>query len=159
MDSPGKYIIVDKKDQKYIEIIYNILKKCGINMALKGLFHWIPPYSRRSIRNDCNNNIVVLVWDEGLKDYSSTFQMKIDSNSCLVLRKIATLPRYEGKGIGKENLQYVDQYAREKGCKKISLEVYIKNRKVVDFYLRNGYKTVGLKRSIRFKELMMEKGL
>ena len=90
-----KYIVVNINDTEYINAIYKILRKCGINMALKGLFHWIPFYSKRSIRKDCTNKVVVLVYEEQLNDYTSTFQMYKTSDGNLYVRKIATLPCYE----------------------------------------------------------------
>ena len=95
-----RFIIVDSQNSEYIGIIFHILRKCGYNMALtKRLFHWIPSYSKRNIRRDCQPKTVVLVWNEELNDYTSTFQMYKNSDSSLYIRKIATLPQYEGKGI------------------------------------------------------------
>lgn len=129
-------------------------------MALKKrLFHWIPSYSKRNIRKDCKNKTVVLVWNEELNDYTSTFQMYKKSGTSLYIRKIATLPKYEGKGIGKRNLLYMEQFAINNGCTKICLDVYIKSKGAISFYLHFGFKEVGIKRSIRFKELIMEKQL
>ena len=103
-----RFIIVDSHNSEYIGIIFHILRKCGYNMALtKRLFHWIPSYSKRNIRRDCQTKTVVLVWNEELNDYTSTFQMYKNSDSSLYIRKIATLPQYEGKGIGKWNLLYI----------------------------------------------------
>lgn len=155
-----RFIIVDSRNSEYIGIIFHILRKCGYNMALKKrLFHWIPSYSKRNIRKDCKNKTVVLVWSEELNDYTSTFQMYKKSGTSLYIRKIATLPKYEGKGIGKRNLLYMEQFAINNGCTKICLDVYIKSKGAISFYLHFGFKEVGIKRSIRFKELIMEKQL
>ena len=87
-----RFIIVDSHNSEYIGIIFHILRKCGYNMALtKRLFHWIPSYSKRNIRRDCQTKTVVLVWNEELNDYTSTFQMYKNSDSSLYIRKIATL--------------------------------------------------------------------
>lgn len=155
-----RFIIVDSRNSEYIGIIFHILRKCGYNMALKKrLFHWIPSYSKRNIRKDCKNKTVVLVWSEELNDYTSTFQMYKKSGTSLYIRKIATLPKYEGKGIGKRNLLYMEQFAINNGCTKICLDVYIKSKGAISFYLHFGFKEIGIKRSIRFKELIMEKQL
>mgnify|MGYP003296357434 CR=1 FL=1 len=79
----------------------------------------------------------------------------LDGN--LYVRKIATLPKYEGKGIGKRNLSYMEQYAKDMNCPKICLDVYEKSKGAIAFYQHFGFKTVGTKRSIRFKEIVMEK--
>ena len=152
-----KYIVVRPSDNYYIDIIFRILRKCGYNMAKKGLFHWIPSYSRRAIRKDCETKTVVLVYDDAISEYTSTFQMYVNSEGNLYVRKIATLPQFEGKGIGGRNLRYMEQFARQKGCPKICLDVYIRSKGAIGFYRHHGFVEKGEKRSIRFKELIMEK--
>ena len=152
------YIDVKPSDTNHINTIYNILKSCSINLAKKFLFHWIPFYSRRAIKRDCSINRVVLVHNSELDDYTSTFQMSVNDKN-LYVRKIATLPKYEGRGIGCKNLQYMEEYGRSHRCNKVCLDVYIRSKGAIDFYLRNGYIVVGTKRSIRFRELIMEKNL
>ena len=156
-DYMEKYIIVKETDAKYIDIIYGILRSCGWNMAKKGMFHWIPFYSKRSIRKDCQSKVVVLVWDDEQKDYTSTFQMYKMQNNNLYVRKIATLPEYEGRGIGKRNLLYMENYAKDNRCSKICLDVYRKSKRAIAFYEHANFNVVGTKRSIRFRELIMEK--
>ena len=152
-----KHIVVNGNDTEYINVIYSILRKCGINMAFKGLFHWIPFYSKRAIKKDCENKVVILVWNEELNDYTSTFQMYKTNEGNLYIRKIATLPQYEGKGIGKRNLLYMEQYAVKNECPKILRDVYNKSKRAIAFYLHFGFQVIGIKHSIRFKELIMEK--
>lgn len=154
-----KYIIVKSSDNTYIDIIFKILRKCGYNLAKKGLFHWIPSYSRRAIKKDCENKTVVLVHDDAIKEYTSTFQMYVNSEGNLYVRKIATLPQFEGKGIGGRNLCYMEDFARQKGSPKICLDVYIRSKGAIGFYRHHGFVEKGEKRSIRFKELIMEKSL
>ena len=67
--------------------------------------------------------------------------------------------KYEGKGIGKRNLLYIEQFAKKNGCSRICLDVYIKSKGAISFYSHLGFKEVGTKRSIRFKELIMKKQL
>lgn len=153
-----EYIIVKKEDNLYINIVYRILFKCGINLALKGLFHWIPPYPKRCIKRDCEKRIVYLVRDYVENDYTSTFQVHV-REGCLDVFKLATLPKYEGHGIGGKNLRFIEDYAISQGCSRISFDVYAKSELAIMFYRNHGYKEVGEKHSIRFKEIIMEKSL
>lgn len=154
-----QYLIVKSTDAEYVDKVFRILRKCGYNMAKKLLFHWIPSYSRNRIRKDCDNKVVVLVYDDDVDDYTSTFQMYINDEHSLYVRKIATSPEYEGKGIGRKNLQYMEDYARQHNCPQICLDVYSRSKGAIGFYLHNGFKVVGTKRSIRFRELIMEKSI
>lgn len=155
----NQYIFVKSSDKEYVSEIYKILFKCGINMAKQFLFHWFPPYSKRAIRKDCDSKFVVLVKDSETGEYTSTFQMYIKDNETLYVCKIATNPTFEGKGLGKTNMLYMEFFAKEKNCKKISLDVYAKSQRAVNFYKRIGFAEIGVKRSIRFLELIMEKPL
>ena len=159
MSDTVEYLFVKNTDSCYVDAIFSILRKCGYNMAKKGLFHWIPSYPRRSIRKDCQNNWVVLVYDKTLNAYTSTFQMVKINESEMYFRKLATLPEYEGRGIGKANLAYMESFAQKQGCSKALLDVYVKSVRAISLYRRLGYQVIGTKRSVRFKELMMEKSL
>lgn len=152
------YINVQFDQKDNIGKVFKILRKCGYAMAMRGLFHWIPSYSKHRIRKDCESKVVILVWNDDVNDFTSTFQMYKDEDT-LFVRKIATLPEYEGRGIGSKNLKYMEQYAKESGCKKVSLDVYNKSKGAISFYFKNGFEVVGEKRSIRFKSLVMSKSI
>jgi hypothetical protein len=59
MADQSEHIFVKSTDSQYVDIVFSILRKCGYNMARKGLFHWIPSYSKRAIRKDCMSHWVV----------------------------------------------------------------------------------------------------
>lgn len=154
---PSQYIIVKDRDKEYISVIFKILLSCGIDMARKGLFHWLPPYPKRAIRRDCNSNSVFVVFDETLAAYSSTFQLHANEDGSLSVYKLATLPRFKGKGVGGNNLSFIEEYARSSGCHKITFDVYIKSKDALAFYKKHGFEIVGHNHSLRFKEFVMEK--
>ena len=157
MGNQVEYIFVKSSDKELINAIYRILFRCGIKMAKQFLFHWIPPYSKRAICKACDSKYVVIVKDKGLNEFTSTFQMRKQEDNSLYVGKIATDPKFEGRGIGKANMLFMEQFAKEKGCSSIKLDVYVKSKHAVKFYERNGFQTIGTKRSIRYKELIMEK--
>ena len=159
MVDQSEHIFVKSTDSQYVDAIFSILRKCGYNMARKGLFHWIPSYPRRSIRKDCQNNWVVLVYDKTLNAFTSTFQMVKKSESEMYFRKLATSPEFDGRGIGKANLAYMESFAQKQGCSKALLDVYVKSVHAISLYRRLGYQVIGTKRSVRFKELIMEKSI
>lgn len=154
-----EYIIVKRTDEAYINEIYKILFRCGINMAKKFMFHWLKPYSKSSIKNDCDTKRVVLVKDNETGRYTSTFQMYIDDLGNLYVRKIATSPEFEGKGIGKINMKYMENYANEHKCPKLCLDVYKKSARAINFYKKCGFSIVGERKSRFFSEYIMEKAI
>lgn len=154
-----QYIFVQASDIEYVDAVHRILKRSAIAMAKKGFFHWLPFYSRRAIRRDCGDKWVVLVKDTTTGDVTATFQMYKTVEGNLYVRKLATDPSYEGRGIARANFAFIETFAREQGCPKICLDVYIRSRKVILFYERIGFVATGTRRSVRFKELLMEKSL
>lgn len=154
-----EYIYVNSSDKDYVNAIYWILLKCGLHMFMQGMFHWVKPYSRQAIANDCDSQKVVIVKDKTSGKFTSTFQMSKKSDGILYVRKIATDPHYEGKGFGKKNMRYMEEYASEHGCKKICLDVYKKSMRAVNFYKRCGFTIVGETKARFFSEYIMEKVL
>lgn len=140
--------------------VFDILRACGHEMFEKdGMEHWIPDYPIEAIEKDCDDKFVVLGYDEERKKYTSTFQMYLDDDRNLYIRKVATHPDYQGLGIGKKNLEYVFGFAKKLGCEKVCLDVYDKSKAAIDFYLHNGFRITGKKATRRFEVVLMEKSM
>lgn len=154
-----EYIFVRSTDKEYINEIYKILFRCGMHMLKQGLFHWVKPYSKNAIKHDCETKQVVLVKDKDTGMYTSTFQMYVNEDYNLYVRKIATSPNVEGKGFGKNNMRYMEAYAKMNGCHKLCLGVYKKSTRAVTFYIKNGFEIIGERKARLFSEYIMEKKL
>lgn len=59
----------------------------------------------------------------------------------LRLFSVAVLPEYQGKGIGKQLMEYVLQFARNNKFERISLEVLQSNTQLVKYYEKLGFQT------------------
>jgi len=146
---------VDATDKKAIEMIYQILCRCGEDMYQKqGLTHWKTPYSMDLIRQNCIHNAVFVV--EMAQEIIATFQIAYDLAKAH-MSKAAVAPEWEGRGIGSECLQYIYQRCSEKGIAAVYAEVYDKNTHAVSFYLKNGFKLVGTDTGKRFTVYIVEK--
>lgn len=154
-----EYILVKSSDKEYVNEIYKILFRCGMHMLKQGLFHWVRPYSKNAIKHDCETKQVVLVKDRDTGMHTSTFQMYVNEDNNLYVRKIATTPNAEGKGIGRKNMQYMEDYAKKCGCNKLCLDVYKKSSRAICFYEKNGFKIIGERKARLFSEFVMEKNL
>lgn len=51
---------------------------------------------------------------------------------------------WRGRGIGQALIGWIEDYARQKGCEKVVLDAYTTNERAHAFYLRLGYRIVGL---------------
>lgn len=163
------FVKVSRSDSDKIEVIYNILKKSGEHMYKEeGLTHWRNPYPIESIKRDCENGKVFLVKDNDTDLYVHTFQLKIleeQEDDLSIKRKIAyinkfaTIPTFSGKGIGKQSMNFIESYCREKLVSKIALDVYDKSIGAIQFYKKRGFKIIGSKPTRYFTVKIMEKNL
>lgn len=53
------------------------------------------------------------------------------------------LPEYQGKGIGKQLMQWVFEYAKDIGCEASELNCYINNKEGNRFWEQLGYEAIG----------------
>lgn len=60
-------------------------------------------------------------------------------NKVAYISLIAVKPHYEGSGYSTRLLKYVENYCIENNMEKIKLEVYNKNKKGINFYIKNGF--------------------
>lgn len=59
----------------------------------------------------------------------------------IYIEEMTVLKSYRGKGIGKELLSVVENYAKQTKAESIRLEVWENNEAAIDFYESNGFKT------------------
>jgi len=65
----------------------------------------------------------------------------------LVIHRLAVHPFQQGKGYGKQLLQFAEEYALQNGYSSIRLDVYSQNRGALTMYERSGFQERG---TIRF---------
>jgi ribosomal protein S18 acetylase RimI-like enzyme len=63
--------------------------------------------------------------------------LRVDDEETLGIESFAIVPQFRNQGLSKYLLEFVDDFA--KSYKKIILEVYVKNKKAIDIYKKNGY--------------------
>lgn len=61
---------------------------------------------------------------------------------------LATLPGYQGRGLGSRLLEVANDLAAEAGCDELSIQVFEQNEGAVRLYERHGYRTVARRRAI-----------
>lgn len=60
------------------------------------------------------------------------------------------LPEYQGKGLGRELMEWIFNYAKSIGCKGSELNCYTKNESAQKFWKSQGYQMVGYHYQKRF---------
>jgi putative acetyltransferase len=65
---------------------------------------------------------------------------------------------YQGRGLGGLITEYMIEIAREKGLKKIALEVVAHNSRAISLYLRHGFKIEGRMEMSHWNHILKEYG-
>lgn len=139
--------------------VNNILFDCGKDMAVKyDLHHWDNTHFKNLmivLFCEMKNNVYLV---EDNQNPVATFQTRVIDES-IHFEKLACSPQYAGQGIGTFCMNYIEEIAKKTNCKKVCMEVYSPSQHALDFYLRRGYKICGETKTIKYKEVMMEKSL
>lgn len=75
-------------------------------------------------------------------EYKSVY-WKLNDDSPLVVHRLAVNPKFQGKGIAKTIMNFVDEKAIKLNCKSIRLDTYSKNKVAINLYKKLGYSIVG----------------
>ncbi len=83
------------------------------------------------------------------------------SEDVFYMERLAVLPEYRHKGYGKELIDFVVDFVREHGGKKISIGIINENRVLKAWYIRYGFVETGLKafKHLPFEVCFMEKAV
>jgi len=69
----------------------------------------------------------------------------VTDEPCGYVSLLALVPEAEGRGIAHRLMQEAEAWARGRGYRLLSLDVFADNRHAVDFYLRRGFVTESLR--------------
>ncbi|MBP7177128.1 MAG: GNAT family N-acetyltransferase [Thermoclostridium sp.] len=81
------------------------------------------------------------------------------SEGAFYMERLAVLPEYRHRGIGRKLMDSVFEYVRENGGKRVSIGIINKNTKLKNWYLNYGFVETGLKHfdHLPFEVCFMEK--
>ena len=84
----------------------------------------------------------------------------IFENDSYVIERLAVIPEYRHKGIGKKLMEFIENIVRNKNSKSIQLEMIDNNSVLKEWYKEQGYKVIETKdKGIIFKITIMKKEL
>ena len=139
--------------------ISSILRKCGKDMAIKyGIHHW---------DNSLIKNLLIVMY--GLlrnETYLITHKKEVVGTVQIYYKedyihfsKLAVLPDYNGRGYGSIILSFIFEKGVSMNKTKVLCEVYDKSEHAISFYLNRGFVVVSKTKTLKYTELVMEKGL
>jgi len=124
-------------------LIVELLNCVTLNLHKKNINQWTYPWNINEIEDEINKKHIYIFTKE-LK-IIGTFSLKdIDENfifiksSGIYLYRIAILPEYQGKNIGKEIINYACEYSKDLN-KLLYLDCWAGNEKLRKFYTEVGF--------------------
>ena len=101
-------------------------------------------WSEKSWQDELENAVVVLLQDE--QKHNIGFLAVSQSGSDLEIRKIGILTEWRRKGLGSNLLHHCLEIGKQMMCERVLLDVAVKNKAAIDFYLKNGFIELGHRR-------------
>ena len=134
-----------------IDSILNITKSCATHMIQNGIYQWNEHYpDKSSFVNDAENNeLYVYIENEKVIACISlcnemdevyipvTWKTKNQNN--LYIHRLAVNPDFQKKGVGRDLMNFAENFARKKEYKSIRLDTFSKNKRNLKFYESRGY--------------------
>lgn len=149
-----KFIRASEKD---IEKIMSLCKNCSQNMVNNSIDQWDDVYPNEGVflEDIRTNSLYIAVTDNPeeiiacivLNEYQDPeykdIKWNYDREKIAVIHRLMVHPRYEGKGIAKDLVRYIEKLAKDNQYSSIRLDVFAKNLRAVNFYNKLGYKVAG----------------
>ncbi|MEH7348082.1 GNAT family N-acetyltransferase [Gottfriedia acidiceleris] len=145
-------IPIQKKDKKSILNLYKIVTKHlrSNHNEQWDLFYPNVMVIRSDITNQniygiIDNHVVIgaVVLDESQSKKYEQIDWDDKNGTPVCIHRLAVRPDYQGRGIGKLLLEYVEQLAIQRGYTSIRLDVYSTNNEAVGLYTKYGYVNKG----------------
>jgi Acetyltransferases len=144
-----------KGQNKDLSDILDIISKCIMYMESQGIYQWNMLYPNSDIlesdikREDCyvlkdNGKCIayVAINEEQSPEYSH-INWGTDGRKVLVIHRLSVHPEYQGKGIAKKILRFIEELAIKNDYSCIRLDAYSGNETALKLYENFGYRKVG----------------
>lgn len=68
----------------------------------------------------------------------------------LILDDLYLYPQVRGKGYGKKALEYIEEFAMNRGCKRLQFQSEVTNPNAMEFYISQGYSPADMKFYVKY---------
>ncbi|EJO5348542.1 GNAT family N-acetyltransferase [Clostridium botulinum] len=144
--------LAKEKDLKFIMEMITIVKKHMIqngNDQWEGEYPDIDTLKRDIIKGhlytviqEDNCLAIIAINKEQAPEYKGV-NWRLNDNCPLVVHRLAVNPKFQGKGIAKNLMAFVEEKAKKHKNASIRLDTYSKNKTAINLYKKLGYSIVG----------------
>lgn len=140
---------------KDIENIMCLIKNCIKDLESQSIYQWNDHYPTAEIfEEDIKSNSLYILEDEAhylgvvtINEVQSPEYKELvwsdEGGRVLVIHRLAVNPEFQKQGIGRQLMDFAENYATERGYSSIRLDAYSGNPRALNLYERRGYKKVG----------------
>lgn len=140
-------------------------------MQEKGIDQWDVVYPvKEDFARDIENSTLYVVEKE--QDFVGVFVLSREADeayfkcewegmedTACILHRLCLSPKYQGKGLSREIMSYVEALAKSLGYQSIRLDAFTKNPIAIRLYAGSGYKERGFADWRKGRFVLMEKAL
>ncbi|MBR6528964.1 MAG: GNAT family N-acetyltransferase [Firmicutes bacterium] len=98
--------------------------------------------------------ISLMIFEEDDKPVGFANLMTIYSiwthGKALILDDLYLRSETRGKGYGKKSLEFIEQFAKERGCKRLQFQSEVTNPNAMEFYISQGYNPMDMKFYVKY---------
>jgi len=140
-----------------VEALHAILVECGFDMRDRlGLAHWVPAYPRQLFEEQAKEGEVYWIGVRENDNPVATFTASQEAPAYLnpslwdsggepsfYLTRLAVLPRFQRRGIGRACIGAVERLALERDCRSVRLDAAEQHARLLNWYVKLDYREVG----------------
>jgi ribosomal protein S18 acetylase RimI-like enzyme len=146
--------MIVQADASHIDAAYDIIDRCRSDLGNRGILQWEASYPTRDVvARDVERGTLYVLIDETRLDGVVTLDEHQPpeyatvswnfSEPALVVHRLCVDPAAQGKGVGKQLMDFAESLAAERGYASVRLDAYTANPQAVGLYLRRGYREAG----------------
>lgn len=137
---------------KDIDKILEITDACAKHMIHKGIYQWNEYYpNKKTFETDVkHDNLFVLEIEKTIigcialtthidEEYKTVTWLTPNKNN-LYIHRLAIHPKYQGKGLAQQLMDFAEHYAIKNSYSSIRLDTFSQNKRNQKFYELRGYK-------------------
>lgn len=153
-----------------INEIMNIFREAIVDMEAEGIYQWDNIYPNEEvIANDIKEGTLYVYEEENLvkglivlsehedEEYKA-LEWQFNSGKHLVIHRLCVNPKYKGKGIAKQLIEFAEKLGRENQYEAIRLDAFTPNKRACRMYENAGYIKVGTVTFRKGEFICYEKG-
>jgi GNAT superfamily N-acetyltransferase len=140
-----------------VEGLHAVLAACGLDLRDRlGLTHWFPAYPRDLFEEQAAKGWVFAVEKRDDTEIMATFTASQEAPAyldlslwgssgepSLYLTRLAVLPRFQRRGIGRACIGAVERLALERDCRSVRLDAAELHARLLNWYVKLDYREVG----------------